>query len=122
MRYEIASNISLNAGLRTARVASQSFYMMNKDGHILNPHFDLYAVCRGVVCGSQAPTPNIPTNNKNALFFLDYIDRTNNVLTIGVALRGTFSVTGGHMGVAGKTHDATCPNGSGSNTACRWTY
>jgi hypothetical protein len=114
------SNVTINPGATVTQIVSRNLYFPDS-GNLQNKHFQMWAVCRGVVCEDKdtGDLPDLPNTGYD--YLRDYGDRHGNVLTIALTLWTYWTPLADYASDSGKTHDCTCETTSVGN-ACMYSY
>jgi hypothetical protein len=111
------SKVSINPGSVASSINSSNLYFPNS-GNLGNKHFEMWAVCRGIVCGHKN-TGDLPNSSRDVLD--NYGNRQGDVLTIGITQWVFWNPLGGYYADSGKTHDCDCqPQNLGNS--CHYSY
>ena len=97
------SNVTIDPGATVTRVTGNNLYFPDH-GNFQNTHFEMWAVCAGVVCADQ-DTGNLPNPSND--YLRNYGDRHLKVLTVGPTLWTYMVPYGTYVGDSDKTHDCT---------------
>jgi hypothetical protein len=117
---KLTSNVTINPGATVTQIISRNLYFPDS-GNLQNRHYQMWAVCRGVICANQN-TGDLPlTPDTGRDYLRNYGDRHGNVLTVGLTLWTYWIPLADYASDSGKTHDCTCEAASVGN-ACVYSY
>jgi hypothetical protein len=106
------SRVRITPGPTSAAVSSTNLYSPNH-GNFGNQHFEMWAICRGVIC-ADTDTGQLPANSND---LIRCPDRHNNVVTIAITLWVFFKPIGSYVPDGAKTNDCRFP---ATGSICRF--